>query len=283
MSKNRQLVDAFFDLKTALQKKETRSLKDHDAKMAQCIELWFEVRKNQQEKSKCVDTFVISLGSFGSQEQQRPSFCGDRKNIAVLNVDTEFKLDEKWYLSAMQPSTQIPCWLSKEHYPECYKAISKSIKNELKSGNKVVIINNTYAAGYRDCLEIINDNIEDLGKNLTYVQAYFDFCVAAILNKKFFDLLKTPEGKEWAEKNIIDVLFKGVCKEDGFSLTGMAFKDNKMVPLPKTSPEELEKIVKEKDIGEYGSFHPTLADVPVEKAILKSHVAALGNRDGAHR
>jgi hypothetical protein len=193
----------------------TELCRELDQSQASYIKEWFtEKAQNGQQN------FAITVGSYGSDEQCNPTFTKSEKNVAILNIDRCFNENE-YRNSSDKNNTKMKLSLSEEKFPITHQVLNEEIENIIKNNqNKCVITVCTSPIGFNFFEKLIKKNTVYLGKNLAYVQSYFDFYPSANLNAEFFTTDKGSQEdlivKVWNSENFAYTFDEKKNTDDAF-------------------------------------------------------------------
>lgn len=157
----------------------------------------------EQEEGKNIDLLVISIGSFGSAEQQNPTFARqaalNSKKVRIINIDpknTENKINATG-------SCFLKESFSKENSPKIYAAINRLVTDNSNNPNCLVAVA-TYVHPYShgDLPDIIENSKNK--KNVICLQGCYENHPVMILDKN--------RGSQYFNPPIID------CKKPPHSI-----------------------------------------------------------------
>lgn len=154
----------------------------------------------EKEEGHDVDLLLISIGSFGSAEQQNPTFArhaaSNGQKVRVINIDPKNANNR----ITANGSCILKDSFSKEKSPQIYAAINRLVTDNSNNPKTLVAVS-TYAQPYshNDFSDIIENNRDK--KNVICLQGYFENSPVIILDKNFgsqyfnppiIDCKKTP-------------------------------------------------------------------------------------------
>ncbi len=153
------------------------------------------IEKWVMEKGMAADIVVISVGSNGTDAQQKPPFAdearADGKKVEILNIDKSFPAS--FYgegISFLEGN------FSQQNFPESY-AYLKQFLTEKTANPEYLAILTIYTSpfGHNRFEDIVQSNKNK--QNLVTIQGYCHHSCAAILSNKFFDTNLSKSDIEW--------------------------------------------------------------------------------------
>ncbi|MCE3233406.1 MAG: hypothetical protein K0R98_1663 [Rickettsiaceae bacterium] len=224
---------------------------DLDNAALEYVRQWFaDKRKNGYT------TFVISIGSHGSDEQIFPTFAKNKENVAVLNIDRDFSKEE-FIESASSNITKMRHIFDINKFKQSYLETVVQIFEELRTtNNKVVLIDSVLPDGFKKVSNTMRDFLNLNNKNLVYIQSYFDKYPSAILNQHFFDTFE--KDSSIIVDNISDLKLIS-------NPTGLINKVWNLKLKQSYEQSDLDTLVKENNFSQFGKFFAGgLKDISIE-------------------